>query len=294
MIMKYFFDSVTSISYWKYALFSTEALGKFFAVLGILYTCVDIADAFNIYKKDQYSYYGLIILVALSIAFVISTRRPVSRVTYKVPKKDFEFEVKIGDIFAADGETIISSSSTFDTDMSCGLISPNSLQGQVATRYFNGQTVEIDRQIDASLNNERYVINEKRPGKKKEYPIGSVARVHSHGKNFYFVAMSHMDENGNAYSDVRILDEALENLWRNMASKAELGDIVMPLLGTGRGRIAIPRKKVIERIAQSFADASQERVFSNKLTIMIRPEDASKFSLNLFQVRDYLSQSLHA
>jgi hypothetical protein len=291
--MKYFLDSVTSLSYWRYALFSGEAIGKFFAVLGILYLCVDIADAFNIYKKDQHSYYGLIILVGLSVAFVLSTRRPVSRVSYKIPKKDFELEVKIGDLFAETGETIISSSSTFDTDMSNGLISPNSLQGQVAFQYFNGQTAEIDRQIEASLKNENFIINEERPGKKKQYPIGTVARVNSHGKNFYFVAMSHMDKNGNAYSDARILDEALEKLWKNMASKAELGDIVMPLMGTGRGRIPLPRKKVIERIAQSFADASQEQVFSNKLTIMVRPQEASKFSLNLFQVRDYLSQSLH-
>jgi hypothetical protein len=52
-------------------------------------------------------------------------------------------------------------------------------------------------------------------------------------------------------------------------------------------------KKIIERIAQSFTDACNQRAFSNKLIIVVRPEDASKFSLNLFQVRDYLGQSLH-
>jgi hypothetical protein len=102
-----------------------------------------------------------------------------------------------------------------------------------------------------------------------------------------------MNENGNAYSDIRILDEALEKLWVNMMAKAEFGDVAMPLMGSGRGRIAMPRKKIIERIAQSFADASSERIFSNKLTIVVSPGDASKFSLNLFQVRDYLGQSLN-
>jgi hypothetical protein len=65
-------------------------------------------------------------------------------------------------------------------------------------------------------------------------------------------------------------------------------------MGTGRGRVAYPRKKMIERIAQSFADACSERAFSNKLIIVVRAEEASKFSLNLFQVRDFLGQSLHA
>lgn len=291
--MRYWWDAVRTLSYWRYALFSGEAAAKFFGALGVLYLLVDVADAFKVYTKDKYSHFGLIFLLVPAVLFVLFTRRPVSRVTYKVPKKDYMYEVKIGDLFRETGEIIISSNTTFDTDMSSGLIATNSLQGQVATQFFNGQTVEIDRQLEVSLSREPFTINEERPGKKKEYPLGTVARVTSHGKNFYFIAMSHMNADGTAYSDIRMMDEALERLWLNMARKAELGDVIMPLMGTGRGRVPMPRKKVIERIAQSFADASQERTFSNKLTIMVRPEDASKFSLNLFQVRDYLSQSLH-
>jgi Domain of unknown function (DUF6430) len=292
--MRYFFESIMTRAYWRYALFSGEAIGKFFAVVGILYLCVDLADAFNIYKKDQYRYYGLIILVVLALIYVLSTRRPLSRVSYKIPQKDFAVEVLIGDLFKIPGEVIISTNSTFDTDMSSGLIAVNSLQGQLATNYFNGQTTEIDRQIEASLSREQFTINDKRPGKKTEYPIGTVARVSAQNKNFYLVAMAHMDDYGNASSDLKMIDEALEKLWINLASKAEVGDIVMPLMGTGRGRVAYPRKKMIERIAQSFTDACSQRAFSNKLIIVVRPEDASKFSLNLFQVRDYLGQSLHA
>ncbi|QOY71833.1 macro domain-containing protein [Pseudomonas sp. OST1909] len=291
--MRYFFESIRTRAYWRYALFSGEAIGKFFAVVGILYLCVDLADAFNIYKKDQHSYYGLIFLVVLALLYVLSTRRPLSRVSYKIPQKDFAVEVMIGDLFKIPGEVIISTSSTFDTDMSSGLIAVTSLQGQLATNYFNGQTTEIDRQIEVSLSGEQFTTNDRRPGKKQEYPIGTVARVSAHSKNFYLVAMSHMDETGNASSDLKMIDEALDKLWVNLSSKAEVGDIVMPLMGTGRGRVAYPRKKMIERIAQSFADACNQRAFSNKLIIVVRPEDASRFSLNLFQVRDYLGQSLH-
>ncbi len=292
--MKYFYESIRTKAYWRYALFSGEAIGKFLGALGVLYLCVDLADAFNIYSKSKNSYYGLIILVLLALAYVLSTRRPLSRVSYKIPNKDFSVEVRIGDLFNIAGEVIISTSSTFDTDMASGLINAGSLQGQLATHYFNGQTVEIDRQIERSLAKENFVVNDKRPGKKNEYAIGTVARVNAHSKNFYLVAMSHMDEEGNAKSDLKMVDEALEKLWVNLASKAEVGTIVMPLMGTGRGRVAYPRKKMIERIAQSFTDACSEKAFSNKLIIVVRPEDASSFSLNLFQVRDYLGQSLHA
>lgn len=292
--MRYLWESIRTTAYWRYALFSGEAVAKFFSVLGVLYLLINLADTFKIYEKGKYSNYGVIILVVLAIFFVMFTRRPVSRINYKVPKKDYSFEVKISDIFKEHGEIIISSNTTFDTDMSTGLISTGSLQGQLATLFFNGQTAEIDRQIEESLAREEFNVVDGKPGKKKQYPLGTVARVSAHGKNFYFVAMSHINSEGTAYSTSRMLDEALEGLWKNMARKGELGDMVMPLMGTGRGRVAIPRKKIIERIAQSFADAAQDRVFSNKLSIIVRPEDASKFSLNLFQVRDYLSQSLHA
>ncbi|MGL5425640.1 MAG: macro domain-containing protein [Serratia fonticola] len=292
--MRYLWESIRTTAYWRYALFSGEAVAKFFSTLGMLYLLINLADTFKIYEKGKYSNYGVLILVALAIFFVMFTRRPVSRIAYKVPKKDYSFEVKISDIFKENGEIIISSNTTFDTDMSTGLISTGSLQGQLATLFFNGQTAEIDRQIEESLAREEFNVVDGKPGKKKQYPLGTVARVSAHGKNFYFVAMSHINSEGTAYSTSRMLDEALEGLWKNMARKGDFGDMVMPLMGTGRGRVAIPRKKIIERIAQSFADAAQDRVFSNKLSIIVRPEDASKFSLNLFQVRDYLSQSLHA
>lgn len=291
--MRYFFDSVRTFSYWRYAIFSREAIAKVLAAVGALYLFVELLDTFKIYQKDKYHSYGLIVIFVAATFYVLATRRPVRRVRYKVPKKDLTFEVLIGDIFKMPGEIIISSNSTFDTDMATGLISPNSLQGQFALQLFSGQTVEIDRQIDVSLAGEGFTVNDTRPGKKNEYPIGTVARVDANGKRFYLLAMAHMQASGNAQSSPQILDDALQGLWKNMTAKGEHGDIVMPLLGTGRGRVAIPRKKIIEKIAQSFADASHDGIFSNKITIVCRPEDAARFSLNLFQVRDYLIQSLH-
>lgn len=290
--MSYYWNSIRTFSYWRYALFSGEAIGKFFGALGTLYLCVEIADFFNVYKQAQYGHYGIIILLIVSLLYVLTTRRPVRRITYKVPKRDLSFEVVIGDLFELPGELVISSSSTFDTDTSTGLIAPDSLQGQLASRFFAGQTAEIDRQIDASLQDEPFKMAENRPGKKKEYPIGTVARISAHGRNFYLVAMAHLNENRTAYSDVRIIEEALERLWQNMANKGEFGDIVMPAMGTGRGRVPLPRKKVIEKIAQSFADASNGKTFSNKLTVVVRPQDAERFSINLFEVRDFLAMSL--
>ena len=290
--MRYFLDSIGTFSFWRYAFFSREAIGKIFGTVGVLYLFVNLLDTFKIYQKDKYHSYGLVVMFIMAIIYVMATRRPVKRIRYKISKKDLAIDVVIGDLFKMPGEIVVSSNSTFDTDITNGLIAANSLQGQFALQVFNGQTAEIDRQIDLSLSKESYHENLNRPGKKKEYSIGSVARVSANGKNYYLLAMSHMQPEGNAFSTAQILDEALEGLWKNFAIKGERGDIVIPIMGSGRGRLSLSRKKIIEKIAQSFVDASQDRIFSNRLTIVCHPNDASRFSLNLYQVRDYLIHSL--
>ena len=133
---------------------------------------------------------------------------------------------------------------------------------------------------------------DKEHGKKKKYAVGTIAKIIAHDFNFYFLAMADMNEHGNAETDITKIDWALKDLWRYMVSQGELGDIVIPLLGTGRGRLEVPRKKIIERIAQSFLDASVSRIFCNKLIIAVHPTDAENFELNLFEVKDYLKHSL--
>jgi len=58
-------------------------------------------------------------------------------------------------------------------------------------------------------------------------------------------------------------------------------------------------RKTLNKPARTHSDsleesASRDQIFSNKLTIVIRPEDAENFKINLFEVRDHLTRSLHA
>lgn len=270
-----------------------DALGAILATVGTLYFFMEIMDFLNIYTKDKYSKFAIFPMLLAAIIWVVLTRRPVSKVVYKVPKRDLMFEVKIGDIFAEKGDVVVSTSTTFDTDIASGLISPDSLQGQVALKFFNGNTAEIDRQLGIALNGVAFTNNANAPGKKQEYPIGTVAKVTAGTKTFYFLAMSRMNQHGTAGSTLHEVEDSLEKLWEFIANQGNLADLTVPLIGTGRGRIDTSRKKMTEKIAQSFADAAKNRVFCNKLTVMIRPEDADRFQVNLFEIKDYLSRSLH-
>ena len=105
--------------------------------------------------------------------------------------------------------------------------------------------------------------------------------------------MSELNLHGNAGSSTREVEDALEATWNFIKTRGDLRDISVPLMGTGRGRIPTPRKKMVERIAQSFVDGAAGQAVSKSLTICIRPADAENFSVNLFQIRDYLVQGLH-
>jgi hypothetical protein len=286
------FASYLTLSYWKYAVFSKQAGADFLAALGALNLVVGLLDSFKLVPRDTLppgSFFGMI---ALSGVWVLLQRRPVLKVSYKIPKKDFCYEVRIGDLLKSKEDIVVSTNTTFDTDMASGLISPKSIQGQVVARYFDGKTDELDRQIRKSLVGLRYT-EAVSPGNKKSYPIGTVAKVTAHGKTFYFLAMAALNEHGNAQCDQPKVEMALEKLWDFVGSQGEIGDLAIPAIGTGRGRLELPRRKVIELIAQSFADASREKIFSNKLAIVVHPEDAKRHDVNLFQIRDYLSLSLH-
>lgn len=291
--MRYVFKSIVTKSFWRYALFSREALVKVFATVGAMYLVMEMADFFNIYTKDQYSGYAVLIMAAFAVLWVVVTRRPIMRFSYKVPGRDFSVEVRIGDLFDGNHDVVVSTNTTFDTDMASGLIDTGSIQGQVATKFFNANTTDIDRQLALDLASVRGVLRENAPGKKLEYPIGTVARVRSHSRTFYFVAMSRLNEQGNARSTPREIEDALDATWRFVRTNGNLRSLSVPLMGTGRGRTGIPRKKMVERIAQSFCDEAKNGIFSNRLSISIRPEDAEDFAVNLYQIRDYLVQSLH-
>ncbi len=264
-------------------------------ITGGIYLLVEMLDFFGMYARDKYSSYAFFIVLGAAIVVAVASRRPVSKVSYRVPKKDFGYEVLIGDLLESTCPNIvISTNTTFDTDISSGLISPESLQGKFTNKYFNGNTDALDKQLAVSLKGLPFEEHSRGKGKKRRYPIGTVARVDAHGKTFYLLAMSELNEEGTAKSTPRMIDDALDGLWAYISERGELGDIATAIIGTGRGRVALPRKKVVERIAQTFADASHDKVFSNKLAIVVHPSDAERFSVNLFEIRDYLSLSLHA
>jgi hypothetical protein len=280
--MKYFINSITSKAYWRY-IFSFDGLKSILAIFGLLWLLIETLDFFKVYTRDQYGSYAFFIFIVISIILSIILRRPIKSISIAFPEYDFSIDIRIADLFGMGGATLISTNTVFEADVAGGKIAVDSLQGQFTAKYYTGNQNDLINSINEKLNE---------TGLSSPFPMGTTVPIHTHGKTFYFTAMATMGENGNASSTLIDIKNALNGLWEYVREKGELQELAVPVIGTGRGRLRTPRKKIIALIAESFVKASIEGKFTDKLVITIRPVDAENFGINLYDIKDHLMHIL--
>lgn len=271
-----------------YALWSVDSAKTFIAVVGGIWSLVDILHSFHALNKDNLPSIFIYCLLLIGIIVVVATRRPVKKITYKYPGQDLKIEVRIGDLFEIKGQKIISTNTTFDTDISTGIISAKSLQGQFTEKYYHQEMDKLENELESGLSGLEFREIEKDRGKLKRFDFGTTVKLKRSDQIFYWFAMSDMNAHNTAKTSLRNVQYALDGLWEFISIKGEKEDIVIPLIGSGLGRLTTSRKKLIAIIAQSFINASEDNIFSNKLIIAVSPDDVEKSGLNLFEVKDLL------
>ena len=280
--MKYLIDTITSPAYWHYVLFSRSGIQTVLSFFGGLWLFIESLDFFNIYTRAKYGSYAFFWVIAISALLAIIFRRPIRSVEIGFPEYDFCLEVRIGDIFDASGAVMVCTNTIFESDVAGGNIAPQSIQGQFTAKYFTGDQNALRRVIEEGLKD--------LDG--PPYSMGTTIPVNTHGKTFYFVAMAELNEQGTASTTLQAVEQAMRGLWRYVRDSGELQELVVPVIGTARGRINIPRKKMIEKISESFANASIEGKFTDRLVIVVHPNDAKRFQVNLYDIKDHLNHSL--
>ena len=150
--MRYLLDTITSKAYWQYILFSRSGFESVLAVFGFCYLILEILDFFKIYTRDEYGKFAFLVFIGISLIASIVIRRPTRLVTIDVPQRDVQIEVMIGDLFDMNGAIMISTNTIFESDVAGGKISPDSLQGQFAGKYFTGNQNVLIELINDQLN----------------------------------------------------------------------------------------------------------------------------------------------
>lgn len=277
--MKNFINTITSWAYWQYVLFSLPGLRSVFAILGSIYLIVEVLDFFKIYTRGEYGSWAFIVFLVVAVLIAVAVKRPTKSVSVRLAIGDGSIEVRVADIFDASGAVVVSTNTMFEADVADGKIATDSLQGQFTAKYFTGNQNELIRHIGDELQ---------RVDGHAPYQMGTTIPITTHGKTFYLTAMAELNENGNASTTIPNVKKALDGLWSYVRESGELQELAIPLIGTGRGRLHTSRRKVIGIIVESYVKAAATAKITDKLVVVVRPSDAERFSVNLYDIKDYI------
>jgi hypothetical protein len=274
---------------WFKKLMSTEALTAFLSSFGFLWVAVQITTFVVNDPKYPNLIRGLWPLFGLAgVAYAAYKCRPHLSVSHKLNGRDVTIELVIGDVFALPGALVVGTNTTFDTHISRELISERSVQGTFTKRYY-GDAEQLDREISSCLTN---VPAEKLPqnrlGKAQRYPMGTCVRLNPKDRTVYFVAIADINEHGVAHVTFDDLKECLAKLWVFIDQRGLKEHLVMPVLGTGFGRLNQTREKIIHEIVASFVAACAERAFADHVTIVLTPSDVTDWHISLDELGSYL------
>ena len=230
---------------------------------------------------------GIIGLV-IGVARFLQKCAQMLSVREKLEKTDTSIEIRVGNIFNIEGDLIIATNTTFETDMSDGLIPLGSLQGQFTKEYYSN-IEHLKHDLEKALKEEIYTPIHIGSKEKKRYEFGTVAKLSVKDQVFYLVAIDELNQEGGASSSLENVRQSLMKLWKYIGNRGEPGHLVIPIIGTKSAGIQVPRDVMITEIIKSFISATYlERKFCEKLTIVIHKKDYSEQNIDLQELGNYL------
>ena len=259
---------------------------------GVLWVCVEVLDYFFA-GRPWVDWFRSNWWVLLSIGLCIGVDRTLRPITARISNTDMRVQVRVGNLFSRrfNGAIVVGSNSTFDTSIEHGEISKESVQGQFTSRYFGSAVSELDQRIDAALKDtgpSRWHTKATKPfGKMSEFRLGTVAKVTGRGRTGYLVAISRLNANKVAQSELNEYKDALPMMWEEIRSRGTQEDVVCPVLGTGLSRLPLSRMEAIRIIVRSFVAAASEGKLAGALTVVVQPRDAK--DLDLRELREFLN-----
>ncbi|OUC97630.1 macro domain-containing protein [Streptosporangium minutum] len=223
--------------------------------------------------------------IALIYAAVRSWPRPIEQ-QYEAP--NVKISLVRGDILEQYADhLVIGMQTTFDTEMP-RIIARTSLQAQFVDKIYGGDVKRLDGELDQALSDKVPVGTITKPGKTKVYEVGTVAVLEQATRSFFCVAYSEMDAKNVARSSIENLWRGLDQLWREVADRANGGTVAVPVLGGGLARLSqiLPAQDSVRFIILSFVFASRRERVCDELKIVVQSEQYDR--LDRLEIQAFL------
>lgn len=193
-----------------------------------------------------------------------------------------EIFVHTGDLFDEAADLVVSFSDTFDTDTRIPvnhkrpIISPTSLQAQLAEQMYGADIEALDRDLDRALAATSARMAESRAskslGKLKRYNVGTIAVLECSERKIFAIAVSRMGNDLIAESDYESIEQSLRQLWVEIR-RQKCSSVAMSIIGSGLARVDVRPYILFKLIWSSFQAHTYLEPICPELRVVIRPTD---------------------
>lgn len=265
----------------------------FFGTIGFIWTFVEcfswifqntkpsLPDALRDFILEYLKLIGSLILLG-SIFF---NRRRI-RISKKFTNTDLTLTVEFCDLFEQEGAIVIPVADTFDSNISNGLVNPQTIHGQFISKYFATNIGSLDSEISRTLQDKNFLpisTEANLRGKKQRYEIGTTCPILTHNKYFYLTALTFMKDSGNVDIQPQYINQFLASLYNFIPNLGEPFDTVnIPVIGTGLNRLpaSYTRDFILREIANSFFLISKQQSFCKTLRICLNINDYKHYDFD--------------
>lgn len=259
------------------------------SVFGALWLVVEILAFFN---KDEIAnkikeFWWLFLIIG--VITVIYNNWPKNKFSFKVNNRDVSITLQIGDILKTEGALIVPVNNRLDVDNHGIVAKTSSILRHFIDKMYNKThshlATDISNQLqDSSDWYSRFIINEN----PLTYKIGTVVPIYRDEKQFYLLCSSTLNDQNRSKSTEDDLRNSLIELWAYLSHCGSKDNLVIPIIGTGRGRITMTREEVIKEIVLSFLPSLSVESYCEQLTICIHPHDIKKYNVNIDEIKDFI------
>ncbi|MBN1969623.1 MAG: hypothetical protein JXR48_18685 [Candidatus Delongbacteria bacterium] len=255
-----------------------------FSAFGLLWLIVEIVDYFGTTATSEKikSFWWLFGL--LGLGYAICKLIPKKKFTFKVPNRDANVNIISKDIFKIKGSLLITINNKFLVNQDGALLKVNSILSQFVKKNYQSKPELLQAEINSKLQSDfynSYKISE------HEYKIGTTVLITVENVNYYLFVNTKLNAQNKSYCDKNMFEESLNELWVYLSECASKENFIIPLIGTGNGRLLLSREKVFKEIVLSFISSLSSKNYADSLTICIHPTDLKRHDLDLTKFAEF-------
>lgn len=268
-----------------------DILKSILSVFGVLWGVIEMLTFFGQPQVGDFLKSIWWQFLAIGIIVIIYRHRPKMYFPFEVEKRDVKISIRIADILNATGSKVIPINHKFDVDNN-GIVAQSSsiLKYFIQDRY-KGQYQHLETDIKNSIeDDDTWYNNFKIENSIDQYKIGTVVPIFKDEQHYYLLASSTLNDQNRSKCTEENLRTSLNELWTYLDIKGNKDHLLIPIIGTGRGRISLTRTEVIKETVLSFlASLSSTSVsYIEELSIVIHPRDIKKYKIDIVELIDFI------